>query len=230
MRSAVVLLSGGMDSAVLARQMVKRMGMGNLHALTFLYGQKHAREVDFARRQATASGVRDHRIVPMDWFGDLTAGISGLTDPAVPVPDLTMLAEADRRQPPTYVPNRNMVLLAVAAAHAESVGCTDVYYGAQAHDRYGYWDCTPEFVEGLNAVLALNRRQAVRVHAPFVAMRKAEIVRLGMDLGVDFGQTWSCYRGGEHPCGTCPTCVERAAAFSEAGVVDPLVMKGRAGR
>lgn len=222
MRSAVVLLSGGMDSAVLAGYLVRRLGVENLHALTFFYGQKHVREVDFAGRQAVAVGVRDHRLVPMDWFAGLTAGVSGLTDPAVPVPDLKALSKSDLRQPPTYVPNRNMVLLAVAAAHAESVGCEDVYYGAQAQDRYGYWDCAPEFVERLNAVLALNRRRAVRVQAPFAAMRKTEIVKLGVELGVNFADTWSCYRGGERPCGTCPTCVERAAAFAEAGVADPL--------
>jgi 7-cyano-7-deazaguanine synthase len=212
-----------MDSAVLARHLARSSGLVDLRALTFLYGQKHAREVECARRQAAAAGVKDHRVVPMNWFAGLTAGVSGLTDPAVPVPDLASVSEADRQQPPTYVPNRNMVLLAVAAAHAESVGCEAVYYGAQAHDRYGYWDCAPEFVEKLNAVLALNRRRAVQVHAPFVAMRKAGIVKLGVDLGVNFADTWSCYRGGERPCGACPTCVERAAAFTEAGVKDPLI-------
>lgn len=223
MRSAVVLLSGGMDSAVLAMHLVKKLGVGELHALTFLYGQKHAREVESARRQAAAAGVAEHLVVPMDWFGGLTAGVSGLTDPAVPVPDLSDLTEAERRQPPTYVPNRNMVLLSVAAAHAESRGCVEVYYGAQAHDRYGYWDCTPEFVERMNAVLALNRGRPVRVEAPFSALKKAQIVRLGFELGVNFTDTWSCYRGGAKPCGTCPTCVERAAAFAGAGEKDPLV-------
>lgn len=222
-RSAVVLLSGGMDSAVLAAYAKARLGVTDIHALTFLYGQKHSREADCARRQAAACGASSHHVVPMEWFAGLIAGASGLTDAAVAVPDLESLSESDRKQPPTYVPNRNMVLLAIAAAHAEATGCGEVLYGAQAHDRYGYWDCTPEFVDRLNAALALNRRGAVRVAAPFVQMRKSGIVRIGAELGVAFADTWSCYRGGDAPCGTCPTCVERAAAFAEAGVADPLV-------
>jgi 7-cyano-7-deazaguanine synthase len=222
-RSAVVLLSGGLDSAVLAAYAKARLGVGELHALTFLYGQKHAREAGCARIQALACGAASHVVVPMEWFAGLIAGASGLTDAAVPVPDLAELGEEESRQPPTYVPNRNMVFLAIAAARAEAAGCGDVLYGAQAHDRYGYWDCTPEFVAGLNSVLALNRRRAVKVAAPFATMRKAEVVRLGAELGVSFADTWSCYRGGERPCGRCPTCVERAAAFAEAGVSDPVV-------
>ncbi|HNR36682.1 MAG TPA: 7-cyano-7-deazaguanine synthase, partial [Candidatus Hydrogenedentes bacterium] len=89
-------------------------------------------------------------------------------------------------------------------------------------DEYGYWDCTPDFVRRLNRVLALNRRNRVWIHAPFAEMRKSEIIRLGLDLGVDFAHTWSCYRGGECACGTCPTCVERLNAFAATGVVDPV--------
>ena len=115
-----------------------------------------------------------------------------------------------------------MILLALSAAFAEAQGIADVYYGAHAQDRYGYWDCTPAFVARLNRALALNRRKPVRLHAPFSRMLKADIVRLGVRLGVDYGRTWSCYRGGRRPCGTCPTCVERAAAFRGARAVDPL--------
>jgi len=97
-----------------------------------------------------------------------------------------------------------------------------VFYGAQAQDEYGYWDCTSEFVRRINHVLALNRATPVTVHAPFVMLKKAETVKLGIELGVDFSRTWSCYRGGEKPCGVCPTCVERANAFAAAGAPDPL--------
>ena len=94
--------------------------------------------------------------------------------------------------------------------------------GAQAQDEYGYWDCTPDFVERINAVLALNRRQPVQVCAPFVGMSKGAVVRMGLALGVDYAHTWTCYRGEERPCGTCPSCVERRRAFETAGVADPL--------
>jgi 7-cyano-7-deazaguanine synthase len=115
------------------------------------------------------------------------------------------------------------MLLSVAAAYAEAQGATEVFYGAQAHDEYGYWDCTADFLERINHVLALNRRYPITIHAPFVGEKKSSLVRMGLELGVDFAQTWSCYRGGDAPCGTCPTCVERAKAFAEAGVADPLV-------
>ncbi|MFO7976285.1 MAG: 7-cyano-7-deazaguanine synthase, partial [Candidatus Hydrogenedentota bacterium] len=138
------------------------------------------------------------------------------------VPDLAEVADADRGQPSTYVPNRNMMLLSIAAAYAEAHGAADVFYGAQAQDEYGYWDCTTEFVERLNRVLALNRRTAVIVHAPFVGMSKTESLRLGLELGVDYAHTWSCYRGGGKACGTCPTCIERLRAFREAGLPDPV--------
>jgi len=125
-------------------------------------------------------------------------------------------------QPPTYVPNRNMMLLSMAVAYAEAHRIRNVFYGAQAQDEYGYWDCTSDFVDRINGVLELNRRDRVTVHAPFVGMRKAETVRLGLRLGVDFSHTWSCYRGGERACGTCPTCVERLHAFAAVGADDPI--------
>ena len=137
-------------------------------------------------------------------------------------PNLADLGETGLDQPPTYVPNRNMMLLSTAVAYAEARGIHNVFYGAQAHDEYGYWDCTPSFIERLNHVLELNRRDVVTVHAPFVDKKKSELVPLGTELGVDFSHTWSCYRGGEIACGTCPTCVERLKAFLEAGADDPL--------
>jgi 7-cyano-7-deazaguanine synthase len=138
------------------------------------------------------------------------------------VPDFEDLAQQELDQPPTYVPNRNMILLSVAAAYAEAHDIRDVYYGAQALDEYGYWDCTSDFLERVNAVLALNRRERVTIHAPFIEKKKVDSVRLGIELGVLFANTWSCYRGGDKACGTCPTCVERLKGFKEAGVDDPL--------
>ena len=184
------------------------------------FGQRLTDKTGFARsRNAGDSGEAADGKLDVETMEILCA----LTDGAIDVPDLEAVADSDRRQPPTYVPNRNMVLLALGAALAEARGACDLFYGAQAQDEYGYWDCTQEFQERLNAVLALNRGRPVRIHAPFVTMKKAEIVRVGIALGVDFSLTWSCYRGGERPCGSCPTCVERTNAFEEAGIGDPLI-------
>ena len=220
---AVVLLSGGLDSSVLLHHVARELCRGPVHALSFDYGQRHGRELDCASAQAVAAGCAAHAVIPLGFFGPLVAGATALVDGGAAVPDLKDLDEEALRQPPTYVPNRNMMLLSLAAAYAEAQGIQDVYYGAQAQDEYGYWDCTRDFLGAINGVLRLNRGNAVTVHAPFVASPKAESVRLGLRLGVDFGQTWSCYRGGERPCGTCPTCVERVNAFAANGVADPLV-------
>ena len=222
MEPAVVLLSGGLDSTVLLQYVIKELEHAPVYALSFDYGQKHRRELEMARWQAgSLPQVREHQVVDLRSLQALYAGASALVAGGPAVPELVDVAPTERDQPPTYVPNRNMILLAVAAAWAESRNCRVVFYGAQAQDEYGYWDCTAGFVERINAVLGLNRRQPVQVVAPFAGQRKAEGVRLGIRLGVDFRQTWSCYRGGERPCKTCPTCVERTNAFAEAGVVDP---------
>ena len=223
---AVVLVSGGLDSTTLLHHVVKRLGAEPVYALGCRYGQKHARELDMARWQcAQLPAVREWRVVDLP-VGELTQGASALTDTAIAVPDLAAIAPDQRRQPPTYVPNRNMILLAVAAAYAESRGCGAVFYGAQTADAYGYWDCTAEFVERLNAVLNLNRREPVTIQAPFLELRKAQILQLGFELGVDYAHTWSCYRGQDQACGRCPTCVERRAAFPELGRPDQLPYAG----
>lgn len=219
---AVVLLSGGLDSSTLLHYVIRRLGAREVYALSFLYGQKHRRELEAAAWQAKAAGVTAHDVVDMGFFAALTPGGSALTDPAMAISALSDLSAGELSQPPTYVPNRNMMLLSVAAAYAESRGVGALFYGAQTQDRYGYWDCTPEFLDRINAVLALNRRGAVRVLAPFVGLRKADELKLGLELGVDYAHTWTCYRGGEHPCRECPSCEERALAFQEVGIPDPL--------
>jgi len=221
--SAVVLLSGGMDSTTLLHAVCRTPGMERVYALSFAYGQKHSRELEMAAWQAKAAGVARHEIVDMAFFAGLTRGGSALTDPAIDVPALDTLTADQLQQPPTYVPNRNMILLSLAAAWTESLGAASVYYGAQAQDRYGYWDCTTEVVQRLNQVFSLNRGRGVTIRAPFAMMPKSDVVREGLQLGVDYAQTWSCYRGGTRPCGVCPTCVERQRAFAAAGVEDPLL-------
>ena len=222
LKPVVLLLSGGMDSTALLHHVARSLGRGPIHALSCDYGQRHVRELECAAWQAERAGVAEHRILDVSFVGDLVKPGTSLVDGGNAVPDLGALREADRDQPPTYVPNRNMMLLSLAVAYAEARGVRDVFYGAQAQDEYGYWDCTAEFVEKLNRVLALNRREAVTVHAPFTGMCKAESLRIGLELGVDYGHTWSCYRGGKTACGRCPTCVERLKAFQEAGAIDPL--------
>ena len=219
---AVVLLSGGMDSAVLLSYVVKTLGRGPVHALSFDYGQRHRRELDCARWQADALGAAEHTVVDLAFVAGLVKGGTTLVSGGQDVPDLADLSESDLDQPPTYVPNRNMMLLSVAVAYSEARGIHDVFYGAQAQDEYGYWDCTRSFIERLNHVLDLNRRDRVTVHAPFADKKKFELGQLGKELGVAFSHTWSCYRGGETACGACPACVERLKAFREAGASDPL--------
>jgi 7-cyano-7-deazaguanine synthase len=219
---AVVLLSGGLDSSVLLHHVARGLGHAPVYALSYDYGQRHSKELDCARFQAEAAGVAEHRIVDISFMGEIVKDASVLVTGGADVPDFSDIPQDFLDQPPTYVPNRNMMLLSVAVAYAESRGVGDVFYGAQALDEYGYWDCTADFVERMNAVLALNRRSPVAIHAPFVTKKKVESVRLGMELGVDLSRTWSCYRGGEKACGTCPTCVERLAAFEAAGVEDPV--------
>lgn len=223
MTGAVVLLSGGMDSATLLGYVRRNLDMENVYALSVHYGQKHGRELEMARWQAKDAGVKGHRVVDLGFFAGLTAGASSLTDERVGVPDLADLPSEVLDQPSTYVPNRNMVLLSLAAAHGEALGVQDVFYGAQAQDRYGYWDCTTEFVAGMNTVLGLNRRKPTCIHAPFVDWAKSDVLRTGLDIGVDYAHTWTCYRGQARPCLNCPSCVERASAFEAVGLADPLL-------
>ena len=220
--TAMVLLSGGMDSTVLLHHVVKTLGYTTIHALGYNYGQRHLRELACAQEQVDSLPGCTLKIVDISFMGKLLQDGTTLVSGGAEVPDLDAVNEADLNQPPTYVPNRNMMLLSIAAACAEAQGIQDVFYGAQAHDEYGYWDCTVDFLERINSTLSLNRKEAITIHAPFVTSKKHELVTRGLELGVDFSKTWSCYRGGEEPCITCPTCVERAKAFREANEQDPL--------
>lgn len=221
---ALVLLSGGVDSTTLLHFVKQREHVVEIHALTFLYGQKHLREVDMARWQARNAAVAVHKELDISALGGVTGGKSALTGRDVEVPDLEDISEDERQQPRTYVPNRNMVFLSLAAAYAETEGIVDIYYGAQQQDEYGYWDCTRDFVDRINEVLSLNRDKPVKVRAPFVDMKKTDVVKIGLELGVDYSHTWTCYRGGAVPCGRCPSCVERQAAMVEAGRRDDSVV------
>lgn len=222
-KGAVVLLSGGLDSSVLLHRVARRVVPDKLYAMSFHYGQRHQRELEMARCQMAEIEIPGgHVVQDISFYGELLNGSSALIPGGPDVPSRDSITAAEKNQPVTYVPNRNMVLLSLAAAFAEANGCSTVYYGAHQQDDYSYWDCTQSFVERMNAVLQLNRRQPVGVEAPFVRLAKAEIVLEGVRLGVDFSNTWSCYEGQQYPCGLCPTCAERGRAFADAGVVDPI--------
>lgn len=221
MSKAVVLLSGGLDSTT-ALYVAKRDGH-EIHALSFDYGQRHKRELDSARRVAQRAGVASHHIVSLQlnqWGG------SSLTDPEMPVND----GDVNRTDiPDTYVPARNTVFLSIAASLAESIDAQHIYIGVSQVDYSGYVDCRRVFIEAmekainLGTVMSVEQGRKLTIHAPFIDMTKSDEIRLGLELGVDYADTWSCYRGGLRPCGTCDSCLLRAKAFAEAGVVDPAL-------
>lgn len=218
MIDSVVIVSGGMDSVTLLHYLIK-VEKRNPAVITFGYGQKHDKEIEYARAQATLLGCQNHLVLDLALLRPLFAN-SALVSRETAVPNIQdVLGDP---QPPTYVPNRNMIFLALAAAYAETHDVGDIFYGAQRHDVYGYWDTTPQFLEQLNQVYKLNRRTPVTILAPFVHYSKTDILRQGLDMGVDYGLTWSCYEGREMACGQCPTCAERLKAFEEMGLMDPL--------
>jgi 7-cyano-7-deazaguanine synthase len=221
--NAVVLLSGGLDSYTAAA--IARTEGFVLHALTVNYGQRHGQELESARMVARALEVARHLEVSVDLR---PIGGSSLTS-AAPVPldrDVT-LAEI----PSTYVPARNTILLSLALGWAEVLGARDIVIGVNALDYSGYPDCRPEFIEAFEHLASLATRAGVegartRVHAPLLTLTKADIIRRGMALGLDYALTHSCYDPIDgHPCGRCDSCVLRARGFHDAGVVDPLLQK-----
>lgn len=221
-RRAVVLLSGGMDSATAAAQ--ARADGFALHALTVRYGQRHAVELQAAERVARSLGIVEHQVIDVDLA---SLGGSALTDDiAVPV-DRTA-DELGHDIPVTYVPARNTVFLSLALAYAEVIGAFDIFIGANALDYSGYPDCRPEFLRAFEQLANLATRAGVegsgrfRIHAPLLHLTKRQIIELGLRLGVDFSLTHSCYApdADGHPCGRCDACLLRAKGFREAGVKD----------
>lgn len=221
MPAAVVLLSGGLDSTT-ALAVARSRGFA-CHALTVRYGQIHQVELAAAARVAAALGAAEHRVVAVD-LSPIAA--SALTDRAIAVPKDRDLAEigAPGDVPPTYVPARNTVLLALALAWAESLGARDIFLGVNVLDASGYPDCRPEFVRVFEALAQVATRSGgFQIHAPLIELSKAEIVRLGRSLGVDYALTHSCYdpTPAGAACGRCDACALRRKGFAEAGVPDP---------
>lgn len=219
---AVVLLSGGMDSAT-ALAITKAEGF-DVIALSFDYGQRHRKEVEAAMRIAKHFGVKDHRIVTLD----LTAiGGSALTDRRIRIPEQRRLEEIGQGIPPTYVPARNTILLSYALGLAEATGSSAIVIAANYLDHSGYPDCRPEFYRAYREVARLGTKRGVEgdvieIRTPLIEMSKADIVRKGEELRVPWALTWSCYQGREKACGVCDSCQLRLKGFREAGVKDPL--------
>jgi len=217
-KQAIVLLSGGLDSATVLA-MARARGF-ECHALSVHYGQRHSAELEAAARVARALGAEDHRVMRVDLAG---IGGSALTDAGIAVPETPGTGI-----PITYVPARNTMMLSLALGWAEVLGATDVFVGVNAVDFSGYPDCRPEFIEAFERLARVATKAGVEgarfeIHAPLIKMSKAEIIRAGTQLGVDFGMTVSCYQADEEgrACGRCDSCRIRAAGFAEAGVPDP---------
>jgi 7-cyano-7-deazaguanine synthase len=221
---AVVLLSGGLDSATVLA--IARSKGFDVSALSFAYGQRHSWELEAARRVAQAGGAVQHRIATIDLR---VFGGSALTD-EIDVPKGRNAEEMSHGIPVTYVPARNTIFLSFALAWAEVLGASDIFIGVNALDYSGYPDCRPEFIRAFEQMANLatkagvEGRQRLKIHAPLIAMTKAQIIRTGLALGVDYGLTSSCYDPASDgaPCGRCDSCFLRRKGFAENGIADPL--------
>lgn len=220
---AVILLSGGLDSSTVLYQ--AQADGCECYALSFDYQQRHQRELEAARQIAQAAGVTQ-KIVSFDlglWGG------SALTDRAIEVPQNRRSEEMASSIPITYVPARNTIFLSFALAYAEAISAQRVYLGVNALDYSGYPDCRPDYIEAMQKVFALGTKQGregspIAIVTPLIDLKKTEIIQLGNQLKVPWEKTWSCYQGGEKPCGVCDSCQLRLNAFHELGLTDPLTM------
>ncbi|THF59351.1 7-cyano-7-deazaguanine synthase QueC [Pseudothauera rhizosphaerae] len=225
-RRAIVLLSGGLDSAT-CLAIARDMGF-ECYALSVAYGQRHAAELTASKRVAEALGAREHRLamVNLGQFGG-----SALTDPTIPVPE----EAGSGGIPVTYVPARNTVMLSIALAWAEVLGAHDIFVGVNAVDYSGYPDCRPEFIRAFETMANLATKAGVEddarmtIHAPLIELSKAEIITLGTRLGVDYGLTVTCYQADDQgrACGRCEACRLRRAGFEAAGIADPTPYQQR---
>ena len=221
MPKAVILLSGGLDSATVVG-IAHEQGY-DLYALSFDYGQRHSRELESAKKVAELYNVQAHQILRIE-LGKL--GGSALTDDNIPVPAARELDKISETIPTTYVPARNTIFISYALAYAEVIDADAIFIGAKSRDYSGYPDCRPEYFTAFQQLVTLCNKRGVEGHPielkiPLIDMTKAEIIKKGVELGVPYEHTWSCYQGGSQPCGTCDSCLLRAKGFQEAGVNDP---------
>jgi len=219
MSKAVVPISGGLDSSVILSIVAR--AASEIYAITFDYGQKHRKEIQFAGFQLiNYDTIEQHKILDIQFFKKI-ANTSSLTNNKIKVAHTKdVLGDA---QPVNYVPFRNMMMLSIACSYAESVGAETVYHGSALVDsQAGYWDGSAEFLEQINHLTALNRKNRIKIEAPLINLSKKEIIRLGLDNGVRFEETWTCYEGKDKACGYCTACSSRIQGFLDNKLKDPI--------
>lgn len=224
---ALVLSSGGVDSTTALALAVEQYGRENVVALSISYGQKHEKEISSAKAVARHYGVEQLFLDLTDIFRYSDCSLLRQSNEDIPLESYAEQIEETGGETPvsTYVPFRNGLFLSCAASIALSKGCGVLIYGAHADDAAGfaYPDCSPAFHQAMDAAVYEGSGHQLRIEAPFVRWTKAQVVKKGLELGVPYELTWSCYQGGEKPCGQCGTCLDRAKAFAENGVPDPAL-------
>ena len=212
----ILIASGGLDSTTLMHRLLHEKK--EIFALTFDYGQKHLKEIEFARKNCEKFSI-SHKLISLK---ELTqAGLFGnsslTSDREIPEGHYE-----DENMMSTVVPNRNMIMLSMALAYAISIGAGEIYYGAHAGDHEIYPDCRPSFVEAMQQVARLCHYWPIEIQTPYLHVAKSDIVREGLELNVDYSMTWTCYKGGKYACGKCGSCIERLEAFKAIGIEDLL--------
>ncbi len=226
---ALVLFSGGLDSTTCLALAVSRYGAENVLALSVYYGQKHDKEIKASEKIAAFYGVKHMTLDLAEIFEGSDCTLLKGAQGEIPKKSYAKQLDTSGGKPvSTYVPFRNGLFLASAASIALSNGCSVIFYGAHSDDAAGnaYPDCSESFNKAMNDAVFIGSGEQLKIEAPFVSLTKADVVRKGMELSVPFELTWSCYEGGDTPCGICGTCRDRIAAFKANGLTDPL-MKGR---
>lgn len=222
---AAIILSGGLDSTIAMRLLVEKYGSENVHAISFDYGQRQRVELDRAAASTKLLGVT-HQILKLDALNVIAQGHSANVDTNIAMPTIEdVLGDPS---PPTEVPNRNMIMLSLAAAYCQTRRIETLVCGIQVHDEYNYWDCTQPFIDAMNSVLEQNRMCKVKIIAPFAHLSKTDELNILRDLDGNLDlltHTITCYNPNEHghSCGTCPSCSERLKAFKNMGIEDPVV-------
>lgn len=223
----LVLSSGGVDSTTCLAMAVKEVGAENVLALSVYYGQKHDKEIQAAKKVAEYYGVRRMELDLSVIFAGSNCSLLKQSTEEIPLESYAQQIEETHGEKPvsTYVPFRNGLFLSSAASIALSHGCSKIMYGAHADDAAGaaYPDCSVDFVNAMNQAIYLGSGNQLTIEAPFVSLTKADVVKKGLELGVPYELTWSCYEGGEKPCGKCGTCIDRQRAFELNGTIDPLL-------
>jgi len=215
-QKVVVIYSGGMDSFTVLHKAIEQGK--DVYPLTFNYGQRHSKEIEYAARVCKELNV-PHKVVDISAISQLMTGSSLTVDSDLDIPQGHYEEDSMKS---TVVPNRNMVLLSMAIAYAVSIEANAVYYGAHSGDHAIYPDCRPEFVHKMNEVSQIANYEPVDIVSPYIANNKIEILADGLRMGLDYGKSWTCYNGREKACGVCGSCVERLEAFAENSLSDPL--------